>query len=89
MIPVQLPMEDTRMPLTAARGGSMAHHKRRRPKSRRSGCLMCKHWKVPGLPRDRRLPHSEQRRIPVADQDVFEMQDAEADRRLHQKPIET
>lgn len=23
----------------------MAHHKRRRPKSRRAGCLMCKPWK--------------------------------------------
>lgn len=23
----------------------MAHHKRRRPKSTRSGCLMCKPWK--------------------------------------------
>lgn len=23
----------------------MAHHKRKRPKSRRAGCLMCKPWK--------------------------------------------
>jgi hypothetical protein len=24
----------------------MAHHKRRRPKNRRAGCLMCKPWKA-------------------------------------------
>ena len=24
------------------------HHKRRRPKNRRAGCLMCKPWKVNG-----------------------------------------
>lgn len=24
------------------------HHKRKRPKNRRAGCLMCKHWKVNG-----------------------------------------
>ena len=27
----------------------MAHHKRRRPKNRRCGCLMCKTWKVNGF----------------------------------------
>lgn len=40
----------------------MAHHKRRRPKSRRAGCLLCKPHKANGLkgcahmmaPRDRR-----------------------------------
>jgi hypothetical protein len=26
----------------------MAHHKRRRPKNRRAGCLMCKPWKANG-----------------------------------------
>jgi len=26
----------------------MAHHKRRRPKNRRAGCLLCKPWKVNG-----------------------------------------
>lgn len=26
----------------------MAHHKRRRPKNRRSGCIMCKPWKANG-----------------------------------------
>jgi hypothetical protein len=29
----------------------MSHHKRRRPKNRRSGCLMCKYWKVNGAKR--------------------------------------
>jgi hypothetical protein len=28
------------------------HHKRRRPKSRRAGCLLCKPNKVGGWPRD-------------------------------------
>jgi hypothetical protein len=26
----------------------MAHHKRRRPKNRRGGCLYCKYWKANG-----------------------------------------
>lgn len=26
-------------------GGFMAHHKRRRAKHRRAGCLLCKPWK--------------------------------------------
>lgn len=26
----------------------MGHHKRRRPKNRRAGCLMCKMWKANG-----------------------------------------
>ena len=29
----------------------MAHHKRRRPKNRRAGCLLCKPWKVNGFAR--------------------------------------
>lgn len=31
----------------------MANHKRRRPKNRRCGCLMCKHWKVNGYATER------------------------------------
>lgn len=27
----------------------MAHHKRKRPKNGRAGCLMCKYWKVNGF----------------------------------------
>lgn len=27
----------------------MGHHKRKRPKNRRAGCLMCKPWKVNGV----------------------------------------
>jgi len=33
----------------------MANHKRRRPKNRRAGCLMCKPWKANGFGRRRRL----------------------------------
>lgn len=31
----------------------MPHHKRKRPKNRRAGCLLCKPWKVNGVPRYR------------------------------------
>ena len=31
----------------------MAHHKRRRRKNCRSGCLMCKYWKVNGFRTER------------------------------------
>ena len=30
------------------------HHKRKRPKSRRAGCLMCKPWKVNGFATQRK-----------------------------------
>jgi len=29
----------------------MANHKRKRPKNRRSGCLLCKSWKINGFSR--------------------------------------
>ena len=31
----------------------MANHKRRRPKNRRAGCLLCKPWKVNGFSKRR------------------------------------
>jgi len=31
----------------------MANHKRRRPKNRRSGCLLCKPWKMNGFSKRR------------------------------------
>lgn len=42
----------------------MAHHKRRRPKNRRAGCLMCKPWKVNGTGKGKLKP-SEMRRLQV------------------------
>ena len=39
------------------------HHKRKRPKNSRAGCLMCKHWKVNGAPADTQLKPSENRQI--------------------------
>lgn len=36
------------------------HHKRRRPKNRRGGCLMCKSWKVNGA-KHQHLPRQRQR----------------------------
>lgn len=50
----------------------MAHHKRKRPKNRRAGCLMCKPWKMNGFAEARsdaeRL--SDHRRRNVADREV-------------------
>lgn len=46
----------------------MAHHKRKRPKKRRAGCLLCKPHKSPGQDAQRRqemrarLSEAEQRR---------------------------
>jgi hypothetical protein len=31
----------------------MAHHKRKRPKKRRAGCLLCKPWKMNGFAKGR------------------------------------
>jgi len=31
----------------------MANHKRKRPKNRRAGCLLCKPWKVNGFAKSR------------------------------------
>jgi hypothetical protein len=31
----------------------VAHHKRKRPKNRRAGCLLCKRWKVNGFAKSR------------------------------------
>lgn len=31
----------------------MANHKRKRPKNRRAGCLLCKPWKMNGFAKDK------------------------------------
>ncbi len=31
----------------------MAHHKRKRPKNGRAGCLLCKPWKVNGFAKEK------------------------------------
>jgi len=38
------------------------NHKKKRPKNRRAGCLMCKWWKVNGIAKDKRKTHSEKKR---------------------------
>ena len=48
----------------------MAHHKRRKPKSARSGCLLCKPWKANGSKRRERMRHSDSKRLYSADRDV-------------------
>lgn len=68
MIPVQLPMEDTRKPLVAAaRGGVMAHHKRRRAKNRRAGCLFCKPHKGNGTKGTRGAQTLQERRARISE----------------------
>jgi hypothetical protein len=34
--------------------GKAMHHKRKRPKNGRAGCLMCKPWKVNGFATERK-----------------------------------
>ena len=43
----------------------MTHHKRKRPKNRRSGCLMCKPWKMNGARKKDRMKPSDRRRAYV------------------------
>ena len=38
---------------TGAVRSNLAHHKRKRPKNRRAGCLLCKPWKVNGFGKTR------------------------------------
>jgi len=49
----------------------MAHHKRRRPKNRRAGCLLCKPWKVNGFSQSRLDGErfSDHRRRTIADRE--------------------
>ena len=43
----------------------MGHHKRKRPKNRRAGCLLCKPWKMNGGSRSReRFFSSRLKRLP-------------------------
>jgi hypothetical protein len=41
----------------------MAGHQRRRPKNRRSGCLLCKCYKINGAPPESHMSISELRRL--------------------------
>jgi len=38
---------------TSTRSQPMAHHKRKHPKNRRAGCLLCKPWKMNGFAKGR------------------------------------
>jgi hypothetical protein len=46
------------------------HHKRKRPKSSRSGCLRCKPWKYQGSCAVHRRKFSDRRRSEVASEKV-------------------
>ena len=48
------------------------HHKRKRPKNRRAGCLLCKPWKANGYSRTAEggEKFSDRRRRATADADV-------------------
>lgn len=47
------------------------HHKRKRPKSRRAGCLMCKPHKANGAcPRHKDMRHGNRRRFEATEVDL-------------------
>ena len=48
----------------------MAHHKRRKPKNARSGCLLCKPWKANGSKRSVRQQFSDYKRLYYADDEI-------------------
>ena len=50
----------------------MPHHKRRRPKNRRAGCLLCKPWKVNGFSKGRldAERYSDHRRRILAEREI-------------------
>lgn len=58
----------------------MAHHKRRRAKNRRGGCLLCKPWKANGHSKQRHdaVRFSDYRRKVGADTAVAELIDVDA-----------
>ncbi|MFN8443430.1 MAG: hypothetical protein U0175_21820 [Caldilineaceae bacterium] len=51
------------------------NHKRKRPKNRRAGCLMCKFWKVNGFATERYQGEkfSDHRRRKFADEQIKRM----------------
>ena len=51
----------------------MSHHKRRRPKNRRGGCLLCKSWKMNGSKLSERESVSNWRRREGARLDMQEV----------------
>ena len=50
------------------------NHKRKRPKNRRAGCLMCKYWKINGFATERKdgEKFSDHRRRKSADEKIKE-----------------
>lgn len=46
------------------------HHKRKRPKNRRAGCLMCKPWKASGYCERKSSRMSDVRRMQAADAQI-------------------
>jgi hypothetical protein len=50
----------------------MAHHKRRRPKSRRAGCLMCKSHKANGAKGSRNHQTLQERKARVSEREQLD-----------------
>ncbi len=48
----------------------MASHKRRRPKNKRAGCLLCKPWKANGSKRSERQRFRDYKRLYAADDEI-------------------
>lgn len=51
----------------------MAHHKRKRPKSTRAGCLMCKPWKDQRCAKHLRMKFRDLANAKAADQMICEV----------------
>ena len=62
----------------------MAHHKRKRPKSRRAGCLMCKTWKAQWMKDSLQALTPQDRRT----KDRMDSQEADARRGLDSKDLD-
>ena len=63
---------------------NMAHHKRKRSKNQRAGCLLCKPWKMTGYAQDRpdAESFSDHRRRHGADSELNDFQSEEFRRSL-------
>ena len=69
---------DVAAKMASVRSQTMAHHKRKRPKNRRAGCLHCKPWKVNGFANSRvdADPFSDHRRRHYTGRELQEIRNA-------------
>ena len=58
--------------ITTTKGCGVVHHKRKRSKNRRAGCLLCKPWKANGNSRKQQMRFADLRRLEVDRDEVRE-----------------